>query len=172
MREMTVTQPPGVAVQLRGPYRPRPIRFLGLHETVGWTLKVYGIAAEGERPRAALVEAVRALAASVLPSPAVQTAGAEPDRYGLGFVIVHDAGDYCFALYDWWACENELHQRLYSAPLDSPGTLRAHPTPAIACVWELAVIDHERRAWLRHVLTRPDGPDVGAYLRERYEGEA
>jgi hypothetical protein len=168
---MTVTQPSGVAIQVRGPHRPRPIRFLGMHETVGWTLKMYGITAQGGRPRSALVEAVKALAPSVLPSPAVWSGGDDPDRYGIGFVTLHDAGDYCFALYDWWAGENEVHQRLYSAPLDSPETLRPHPTPAIACVWELTVIDHERRAWLRHVLARPEGPDVAAYLRDRFEGD-
>jgi hypothetical protein len=183
---MTVTQPSAPVIRLRGPHRPRPIRFLGLHETVGWTLKVYGIAARGERPRPALVEAIRVLAPTVLPSPAVWpgaadagdgaggsggSGGGDPARYGLGFVIVHDAGDYCFALYDWWAGENEIHQRLYSAPLDDPDAMRPHPTPAVGCVWELAVLDHERRAWLRHVLTRDGGPDVGGYLRDRFDGE-
>ncbi|HEX6469328.1 MAG TPA: hypothetical protein VF069_09550 [Streptosporangiaceae bacterium] len=168
---MTVTQPSAPVIRLRGRHRPRRIRFLGLHETVGWTLKVYGITAQGERPRPALVEAVRGLAPTVLPSPAVWAGGGDPERYGLGFVTVHDAGDYCFALYDWWAGENEIHQRLYSAPLDDPGAMRPHPTPAIACVWEFAVLDHERRAWLRHVLTRDGGPDVGGYLRDRFDGE-
>jgi hypothetical protein len=49
--------------------------------------------------------------------------------------------------------------------------MRPHPTPAIACVWELAVLDHERRAWVRHVLARPHGPDAGAYLRDRFDGK-
>ncbi|HEY7485144.1 MAG TPA: hypothetical protein VH912_11845 [Streptosporangiaceae bacterium] len=168
---MTVTQPSGLAVPLRGPHRPRAIRFLGLHETVGWTLKVYGIAAHGERPRQALVEAVRSMSSTVLPSPAVWSGDGDPDRYGVGFVILHDAGDYCFALFDWWAAENEIHQRLYSAPLDRPDAMGPHPTPAIGCVWEMAVHDHERRAWLRHVLARPEGPDLGAYLRDRFEGD-
>jgi hypothetical protein len=175
---MTVTQPSGTLIHVRGPHRARAIRFLGPHEAVGWTLKMYGIAARGEWPRPALVEAVKALAPAVLPSPAVWSSprhdaagGGGPDRYGIGFVTVHDAGDFCFALYDWWAGENEIHQRLYSAPLDSPQTLRPHPTAAIACVWELAVLDHERRAWLRHVLARPDGPDPAGYLRDRFDGE-
>jgi hypothetical protein len=169
---MVATRSSPFAVHLRGPHRSRPIRFLGRHETVGWTLKMYSISAQGERrARAALVEAVRALAPSVLPAPAVWSGPDGPDRYGIGFVIVHDAGDYCFALYDWWAGENEIHQRLYSAPLDQPEAMRPHPTPAIACVWELAVLDHERRAWVRHVLARPGGPDAGAYLRDRFEGE-
>ncbi|GLW66804.1 hypothetical protein Arub01_50480 [Actinomadura rubrobrunea] len=167
---MQSTQGAERVVAVRGPYRGRPISFLGPHETAGWRLKVYGITTEGARPPAGLVDAALTLAPEVLPAPAVLRDGAEPDRYGLGFVVVHRAGDFCFALYDWWAGENELRQRLYSSPLDAPRALRPHPTPAVFCVWEGAVVDHERRAWLRHVLTRPEAPDVDAYLRDTFEG--
>ncbi|MFI6519307.1 hypothetical protein ACIBF1_27390 [Spirillospora sp. NPDC050679] len=159
------------SIPVRGPHRPRPIRFLGLRETAGWTLKVYGIASEGERPPAEAVEAALKLAPQAFPSPAATDGGGGPDRYGLGFVVVHRGGDYCFALYDWWAGENELHQRLYSAPLDDPGAFAPHPHPAVFCVWEGAVHDHERRAWLRHVLARPEGPDVAGYLADRLEAD-
>jgi hypothetical protein len=152
-------------ITVRGPHRPRPIAPLGLHETAGWRLKVYGITSEGDRPPAELVEAALKLAPEVLPVPAVSS-----DRYGLGFVVVHRAGDFCFVLYDWWSGENEIHQRLYSAPLDEPTRLAPHLSPAIFCVWEGAAVDHERRAWLRHVLARPEGPDTGAYLQDFFEG--
>jgi hypothetical protein len=32
-------------------YRARPVRFLELWQVEDWRVKVYGIAAEGERPR-------------------------------------------------------------------------------------------------------------------------
>ena len=32
------------------------------------------------------------------------------------------------------------------------------------CVWELAVVDFERRAWIEDVLANPDGPDLERYL--------
>ncbi|GAA4155622.1 hypothetical protein [Actinomadura keratinilytica] len=158
------------ALTVRGPHRERPVSFLGPHETAGWRLKVYGITTDGARPPAGLVDAAPALAPEALPAPAVLRGGPEPDRYGLGFAVVHRAGDFCFALYDWWAGENELHQRLHSSPLDDPRALRPHPTPAVFRVREGAVRDHERRAWLRHVLARPDGPDADAYLADRFEG--
>jgi hypothetical protein len=168
---MTAVEPTGSAISLRGPHQTRPIRFLELRETAGWTLKVYGITVAGKLPRAALIEAARTLAPWALPNPAVSRDGADPDRYGVGFVIVHDAGDLCIALYDWWAGEHEIHQRMYSAPLDSPDALKSHPTPALGCVWELAVIDHERRSWLRHILANPEGPDLLAYLNDRFEAD-
>lgn len=166
MSETTITR--------TGTYHPRPISFLKLHEAAGWRLKFYGISARGERPRPELVKTAELLMPSVMPQPAVNVGGDDPydiDRYGVGFVIVHDAADYAFVLYDWWAGQNEIHQRVFSALPTRLGAMRPHPTPAIGCVWELAVTDFERRAWLRHVLIDGEGPDVEAYLAERFEGE-
>lgn len=83
----------------------------------------------------------------------------------------HDAADFCFALIAWWSGENELHQRVFAGPLDAPGNPRPNPTPAIGCVWELAVHDFERRAWLEHVLANPAAPRLDDYLASRFEGE-
>jgi hypothetical protein len=158
-------------IPVRGPHRPRSICYLGVRELSGWQVKLYGIARQGEQPRPELLQAAIQTASQTLPSPARQLAGDGPDRYGLGFCIVHDASDYCFVLCDWWAGENEIHQRMFSAPLNAPDALAPHPTEAIGCVWELAVTDFERRAWLRHVLANPGGPDETAYLHATFTGE-
>lgn len=148
-----------------GPHRPRPIRFLGLHtEVAGWRVKLYGIAAEGEFPRRDLVDAIVAALGPSLPSGGDGT-------HGVGFAIAHDAADRCFALIDWFAGENEIHQRMLSAPRRQPSELTVHPGSAIGCVWELAVVDFERRAWLEHVLADPHGPNLDAYLGVHLEGE-
>jgi hypothetical protein len=131
-------------------YRSRPIRFLRL---LG-QMKAYGIAANAQLPRDELVDA----------------ALAEVTEEGPGFVIVHDAADHCFVLIHWWANENEVHQRILTAPLDDPDALRPLETPAIGCVWELEVTDFERRAWLEHVLARAEGPDLSGYLLARFDG--
>jgi hypothetical protein len=60
---------------------------------------------------------------------------------------------------------------MLSAPLRQPADLTVHPGPAIGCVWELAVTDFERRAWLDHVLANPHGPSLDAYLNVHLEGE-
>ncbi|MEU8876610.1 hypothetical protein AB0D24_36810 [Streptomyces javensis] len=152
-------------VVLRQPHRPRAIGFLGLETVGGWAVKVYGISASADVPRPALVAATVEAAASALPSPA-----RTDSRYGIGFAIAHDAADRCFALVDWWHGENEIHQRLFSAPLERPDALMPHPGEAIGCVWELAVTDFERRAWLRHVLANPEGPDRDGYLAAHFTG--
>ena len=158
-------------IPVQEPHRPRSICHLGVREFSGWQVKVYGMAWQGEQPRPELVQAAIRTAAQALPSPARQLAGDGPDRYGLGFCIVHDAGDRCFVLCDWWAAENEIHQRMFSAPLNAPDALAPHPAEAIGCVWELAVTDFERRAWLRHVLANPGGPDEAAYLHATFSGK-
>jgi hypothetical protein len=37
--------------------------------------------------------------------------------------------------------------------------------PWIGCVWELAVLEHERAAWVRHILS-PATPDLDGYLND------
>ncbi|HUQ59859.1 hypothetical protein [Lentzea sp.] len=39
------------------------------------------------------------------------------------------------------------------------------PKDLIGCVWELPPLEHERRAWVRHVL-EPGAPDLEAYLHD------
>jgi hypothetical protein len=126
-------------------YEPRQIAFLGRDERV----KHYGIALGHGEARPALADATRRAAAQTIP------AGAP------GFTIAHDAATAALAIAYWWANENELHARHFWAPLEDPGALVPLPDAGLACVWELEIIDFERRAWLHDVLE--DG-DPDAYL--------
>ena len=117
-------------------YEPRQISFLGLE---GMT-KHYGIATRGPSPDPALAAAVRALAEPGVP----------------GFTIAHDARSAGLGLVYWWANENEIHGRFFGSPLDEPSNLTEFQDTGLACVWEMEVLDFERRAWLEHVLKRGD----------------
>ena len=121
-------------------YEPRSISLLDREGL----LKHYGIARHDRVPRPALVAAARRVAREVVPDGAS------------GFTITHDAATAGLALVYWWANENELHQRMFASPLDDPGGLEPADGTAMACVWELEVIDFERRAWLEDVLKRND----------------
>ena len=57
---------------------------------------------------------------------------------------------------------------MLSTGRDRPAELSEHRTQAIGCVWELAVTDHERRAWLRHVLQHGD---LEAYVADTFEDD-
>ena len=146
-------------------YRTRPVRFLDLWQHEGWRVKVYGIAARGERPRPELVEAAKSVAAQCLPRPA----GGD-GRYGVAFLTVHDGADGTWALVDWWANGNLLYHRLYGGALDTPTDLRPITDGLTACTWELAVTSFERQAWLDQVFAAPE-PDLDGYLATRLEAE-
>lgn len=126
-------------------YEPRRIAFLGRKGRI----KHYGIALGQGDARPALTEATRQAAADAIPDGAA------------GFTIAHDAATAALAIVYWWANENELHARHFWAPLEDPGALVPLPDAGLACVWELEVIDFERRAWLHDVLE--DG-DPESYL--------
>jgi hypothetical protein len=126
-------------------YEPRRVSFLGR----SGRLKHYGIAVDGDEPRPELAAATRRVAETAVPTGAC------------GFTIAHDAATAGLAIAYWWANENEIHKHVFAAPLDDPGALEPADGTGMACVWELEVIEFERRAWLEDVLK--DG-DVERYL--------
>jgi hypothetical protein len=126
-------------------HEPRTISFL---EHDG-RLKHYGIARHDRVPRPALVSATRQRATEVVPEGAY------------GFTIAHDALSAGLGIVYWWANENEIHSRVFMAPSEAPAELEPADGTGMACVWELEVIDFERRAWLEDVMK---GEDPARYL--------
>ena len=150
-------------IALQEAYRKRPIRFLELWEQSGWRLKVYGIAYQGEYPRARLIEIAKALASERLPL----LAGTE-GCYGVGFLGVHDGRGADVVFIDWWAEENELHHHVYMSSHSLPDQfVYVTPTGLLACIWDLRVLCFEREAWLQSVLANPNGADLDHYVRLR-----
>lgn len=148
-------------------YRTRPVRCLAIEEFDGWRLKVYGIAYGADRPSVELVAAGLAAGRGRLPSPAVTG-----DRYGVGFLGVHEGRGGNFVFVDWWAQENELHHHVWFSTQAEPTALRAWtPDDPIACAWDLSVVCFERQAWVRHVLARDGGPDLDAYLADQLQAD-
>jgi hypothetical protein len=149
---------------LHAPYRPRHVRFVRREKVDGWQLKLYGIALNGKEPDPTFVAATRDLAATLLPQPPETD-----DRYGAALATAHDATSLYIALIYWWQSENELHQRIYISPKDGPISFEPVENQPAGCVWELAIVDFERRAWIEDVLANPGGPDVERYLERRLD---
>jgi hypothetical protein len=134
-------------------YRARSIRFIR-RETLGdWEMKVYGIGTHAADARPEFVAATLDAAREAL-----------PDGGGAGFVIAHDAASAGLSLVYWWANENEIHGRFFASPLEDPSAYVPYDGTGLSCVWEMEVMDFERRAWLEDVLKRGD---VDAYLARR-----
>jgi len=93
----------------------------------------------------------------------------------LGFVILHRCGaGFYFLLVSTWRNDNELWETVWAKNGDGPfepwplGSGH-HPT---FCVWELAAVCHERRAWTRYLRSGRDATARQAYLLDSYAGEA
>jgi len=143
----------------------RPVRFVELVDHAGWRIKLYGIRQGGERPDERLLELGRITARMTLPRPAVTA-----DRYGVAFVTVHQANLFNQIVVDWWERLNELRHRVHKAVPEAPEAFAdITATGEAFCVWELAVIGHERSAWLRHVLEATQ-PNLDAYLEDTLSG--
>ena len=83
-------------------------------------------------------------------------------RPGVGFLICHQglSGDY--VVVGWWDRQNELPIRVFIRADDGWREARGGES---FCVWDLAVIWHERNAYINHVMTGAD-IDLDAYLAE------
>lgn len=153
-------------ITLQEPYEPRPIRCLEIWGQAGWRMKMYGIRYGGDAPRPELVSTAKQIAMERLPSPAITTS-----RYGVGFIGVHDGRGANFIFVDWWANQNELYHHVYVGPAEQPSTLDyvTSKNSVTACIWDLAVMAHERDAWVRCVLNNPAGANIEAYLKTQLD---
>jgi hypothetical protein len=141
-------------------YHQRRCEFAGDVRLGDWRLKLYGLARPEHGVRAELIDTTRALAAESLPA-------VDDKHHGAAFAIAHDAR-WPIALVYWWHDMNELHSRIYAG--SEPDDLEPASPSAFGCVWELGVVEFERRAWIEEVIGNPDGPDLDAYFGRRFEG--
>lgn len=141
-------------------YRPRRIRCMEIWQPEGWTLKVYAVEHDGRHLDAPMLARAKARALTRL----AEVDATDPAHHSMGLVTLHlgENGDYL--LVNTWTDNDILrHANFGAAP---GGEFRDDWPGTAACVWELAVIQHEREAWLRHML-RPDGPaDPDAWMAD------
>lgn len=140
-------------------YRPRRTWPLGNRDLAGWTVKLYAMTASGAALAEATLEAAWSHALEAVQPP-------ESAATPYGFLLVHEGNAGVWLLVDLWAADI-LEHHLFRAPLDDPTHFGPAPFQAsAACVWELEVVLHERDAWVRHVLSRPEQPEFERYLKD------
>ncbi len=146
------------------PYVSRPIEFIDQVNPDGWRIKVYGISAQSlPLPEEVVSEGIK-IVLPHLPQPALTE-----QRYGVGFLIIHHGTMRNWYLLDWWEKEDIIHHKLFSSPLDEPGSISIEPDKSlIACVHELRIINFESETWIKTVLCRDDKPSFEKYLNLRF----
>jgi hypothetical protein len=132
----------------------------------GRQVKRYHIDRPGHEIEPEVAKAAYDLLPALLPVPDATTPPAS-------WSVLHRGGDTgaYLVLYSWvW--DNVVETRSLTAgqpalgcPDDDPAHFVELAKPWIGCVWELAVLEHERAAWVRHVLS-PATPDLDGYLSD------
>lgn len=147
------------------PYEARTIEFINQAASNGWRIKIYGIAPKLSPLPNDIVSAGKEMVLQHLPQPAITE-----HRYGVGFLIMHRGTMRNWFLLDWWENEDIMHQKLFSSPLDDPGSITPEADKSlIACVHELRIVAFESGAWINTVLCEDRTPSFDDYLKLRFE---
>lgn len=93
--------------------------------------------------------------------------------HGLGFVVFHHSDTTAYLIVSTWYQTQELWQSLFVRDLaGEAGYRRVRPgfDWSTICVWELAPVWHERRAWVRYLASARDAAAKRTYLDDRMAG--
>ncbi|PSK99044.1 hypothetical protein CLV63_104268 [Murinocardiopsis flavida] len=144
-------------------YAPRDIRGVGVWDDGDRLLKAYAIAAPADWPDHALLERARVLAV------AQSALDAELGGTGLGAALVHRGADGDYVVVMNWTTGFMTRLTTFTGPRADPGALRQTSLGVGPCLWELAVIGHERESFHRHIVI---GRDVDAWRSDLLAGSA
>ncbi|MFI0545224.1 hypothetical protein ACH3VS_40985 [Streptomyces sp. WSLK1-3] len=136
----------GALLALSDTHHARPARPLGIREAAGHLVKVYALEAPGRTVTGQDAEAGLRIAARHL------ELGPLRGSLGLAVLIVHAGGDGDYVLVHSWIEGDMADLAIYSGPAGRPDALRPGRAGLAPCVWEAAVLAHERDAYSRHVL--------------------
>ena len=144
------------------PFAPRPTHFRELYELDGWRFKIYEII-YGQAPLEwGQYKLAIEIASKEFPKPA-QT----EQRPGVGFIICHQGRGWHYLVVSWWDNENELIIKIFVQKIDEINNWRKATENQSICVWDIEVIQFERKAYIDTVLSKPESPDTKAYLNHR-----
>ncbi|MEV5977272.1 hypothetical protein [Streptomyces sp. NPDC052114] len=149
-------------------HHARAVRALGTREAGGHLVKVYAVEAPGRTVTEEAEATALGLAGSHL------ALGRARGSLGLAVLIVHAGGDGDYVLVHTWIEGYMSDLAVFVGPAGQSGELRPGRAGLAPCVWEAAVLAHERDAFARHVLdgTGPMAERLAAWRVDVVEGEA
>jgi hypothetical protein len=148
-------------------HHERGVRPYGVREAGGHLVKVYGLHAPGRVVADENLEVPLRLADSYL------RLGAARGSLGLAVLIFHAGGDGDYLLVHTWIEGYMSDLVIFSGPAGRPDELRPARAGLAPCVWEAAILAHERTAFSKHVLSSSDGlkPRLNAWAGDLLQGE-
>jgi hypothetical protein len=145
--------------KLAGSYRPRQAWFEGIIACGPAAIKLSVISADGMKPAAETFAAARQVIAAEAP-----TLEATP-HLGTGFAILHRGEDANWLLLLWWTDDGTATRKLWRGELGDGVSFAPVDPVYMACVWELGIIEHETKAWIR---TAMSGKPLSDYLADTF----
>ncbi|GAA1541171.1 hypothetical protein GCM10009678_24580 [Actinomadura kijaniata] len=147
----------GALLALAEGHHERATRSLGVRTVAGHLLKVYVLEAPGRALTDGDVETAVELAEDHL------SLGRARGSLGLSVLILHAGGDGDYVLVHTWIEGYMSDLAVFVGPQGKPGEMRPGRAGLAPCVWEAAILTHERDAFARHVL------DGGGPLPDRLD---
>lgn len=146
------------STSLKSTYSPRAAWFEDVVDCGPLKIKLNIIQANSAHPvSAALIDKVREKIGSVsLRIPA--------EHRDAGFAVLHQGEEAVWLLLHWWLDGGITTRILWRAPLNGAVNFIDADPLLMACVWELSVIDFERRAWMKTAMA---GQPVSSYLTNK-----
>ncbi|GHI10049.1 hypothetical protein Scel_83700 [Streptomyces cellostaticus] len=148
-------------------HHARTARALGVREAAGHLVKVYALQAPGRTVGEEAVDAAIEASAGHL------ALGRLRGSLGLAVLVVHAGGDGDYVLVHTWIEGHMSDLAVFTGPAGRPAELRPGRTGLAPCVWEAALLAHEREAFSRHVLdgTGPLAGRLAAWAADTVAGE-
>ena len=141
-------------------YKARHIKFKELLQLGDWSIKTYTITKQGEFQYPDFYQNVK----DHLQDWLALDNGFNAHHNHHGFLILHAGTEGIFTLINWWVGDNMLNTHIFKSNYDQLNTFEKLSGNGLApCIWELEVINHERLAWMDHVLKIDPKPDFKKY---------
>lgn len=146
-------------------YKKRKIEFVKTFKQQNWQIKYYTIEAALTKVNSKCFNAVK----QELPIWLKQQNNHNLATYKVATLMLHQGKEGCFAILFWFVDENMIQLYAYLAKKENPTTFELFSDSGIVtCIWELEVIWHERKAWIKHILKQANTPNLRDYLKDGF----
>ncbi|MFI7083772.1 hypothetical protein ACIBUR_09215 [Streptomyces anulatus] len=133
-------------ITLAQEHHERTAQPTGTREAGGHLVKSYSLQAPGRTVTEQDIAAALRITAAHL------ELGRTRGSLGLAVMIMHAGGDGDYVLVHSWIEGHMSDLAIFTGPAGHPDQLRPGRTGLAPCVWEAAILAHERDAFSRHVL--------------------
>ena len=157
----------GALAALAAGHHARSVRPLAARSVAGHLVKPYLLRAPGREATGADAESALRVAADHLATARLR------GSLGLAVLLFHAGGDGDYVLVHTWIEGHMSDLAVFTGPAGEPAALRPGRSGLAPCVWEAAVLAHERDSFTRHVLDGGGavGERLAAWSADVLEGE-